>query len=375
MRKKLPTIRVVFDRKKVATKTKKGLLQYEIYINKQRKYYTTGIKLYADQWNDRKMIVNHLDADLLNNQIYAQLREFQRLVGSAEKNISFEDIATLFEQKDDSGKDFITYALRYTENAEIKENSRKTYYSIIRTFRRYGREWRLGSITLDDIIDFDAYLHSLHLKQTTISAYHSKIQHLLSEAEKQELQVSPYKKFSYKRGKSDERKYLSASQLAELERLDLDYHFSIVRDCFLFQCYTGLAYVDLANFDFSNVEKRGDKYVYIGKRQKTNEPFYVVLMSQAMKILERNNYVLKVKHIVYYNHILHELGYRINLDFRLSSHIGRHTFAVMALNSGVRIESVAKMLGHADIKTTQIYAKIVDKQIENDFEMLEAKLK
>lgn len=143
---------------------------------------------------------------------------------------------------------------------------------------------------------------------------------------------------------------------------------------FLFQCYTGLAYADLSRFDWNKVEKRGDKYIYTAQRQKTGSNFYIVLLPRSIEILKKYNMSIPHYSVQYYTSTLHEIEKELGLKKRLTTHVARHTFATMCLNSDIKIEVLARMLGHSDIKTTQIYAKLYNSTIEKAFDKLDKNL-
>lgn len=136
--------------------------------------------------------------------------------------------------------------------------------------------------------------------------------------------------------------------------------------------YTGISYADLAKFNFKrDVQKRGNKYVILDIRLKTEENYFIVLLSPAMEILKKYDYVLPIISNQQYNLRLKIVADYAGLDRNLTVHMSRHTFATMCLNNGVKMENVSKMLGHTNVRTTQQYAKVLNAEVEKDFEMLE----
>ena len=157
-------------------------------------------------------------------------------------------------------------------------------------------------------------------------------------------------------------------------RLDL------VRDIFLFSCFTGLAYIDVANLTEDNiVELDGRKWI-MTRRQKTRVATNIILLDIPKRIIEKyapvrkNGHLLPILSNQKMNAYLKEIADLCNIRKPLSFHCLRHTFATMSLSKGVPIESVSKMLGHTNIKTTQIYARITNKKIEQDMLKLSDKL-
>jgi len=170
-----------------------------------------------------------------------------------------------------------------------------------------------------------------------------------------------------------------ASKRFSIERLDQ------VRDIFLFSCYTGLAYVDVRKLKRSEIEKGIDGKLWIHTyRQKTDSLSRIPLLPTALLIIQKHedhpqcitdDLLLPVISNQKMNAYLKEIADVCGIDKLLTFHIARHTFATtVTLNNGVPIETVAKMMGHSSIKTTQIYAKVLDHKISDDMEMLRSKL-
>ena len=135
----------------------------------------------------------------------------------------------------------------------------------------------------------------------------------------------------------------------------LDSRIEQIRDCFIFQCYTGLAYTDLVNLTQDNIEND----VIIGRRKKTDVQFVVPLLPVAKQILEKYNYQLPIISNQAYNRYLKVLGDVSGLNKQLHSHLARHTFACLLLNSGVDMKTISRTLGHSSMKITEkIYASM-----------------
>lgn len=143
----------------------------------------------------------------------------------------------------------------------------------------------------------------------------------------------------------------------------------IALDLFLVQCYTGLSFSDLMATDFTNTETHdGNLILPRTTRIKTGTQFYIMLLPPVIDILEKYSYILPRMHFVPYTSQLKLIEEETNIGKHITSHVGRHTFATtIALGSGIPIEVVSKMLGHTNIQTTQIYAKILPKQVVEGF--------
>lgn len=164
---------------------------------------------------------------------------------------------------------------------------------------------------------------------------------------------------------------VKALSVAEVKKLE-DTEFGIdsterVKDCFLFQCYTGLSYIDMKSLGKDDIKYNEDNKPYISKkRAKTGVLFTVPLIDKAMSILERYEYKLPVISNQKMNLHLHTIG-EVCLGYKLHTHLGRHTAATILLNRGVPVEVVSKVLGHSRIVQTQHYAKVLNETIFDAF--------
>jgi len=175
--------------------------------------------------------------------------------------------------------------------------------------------------------------------------------------------------------------YINKDELHTLKNITLNSSLSKVRDIFLFACYTGLSYIDLYNLSLKNIRKGNDnlQWVYV-KRHKTNIPSNIPILPPAFSILKKYKKEKNINRIFPMisnqktNKALKEIAHLCNFNKKLTFHSARHTFATtVTLTNGVPIETVSKMLGHNNIKTTQIYAQVIDSKISSDMLKLRQK--
>ena len=181
------------------------------------------------------------------------------------------------------------------------------------------------------------------------------------------------------------REYLTENELDKIQ----NYHSNIprlllVKDLFLFSCYTGLSYIDIRNLSPDNIVKGidGGNWIFT-KRQKTGTPVKIPLLKPAENIINSYYENLRVLHSKKLlptisnqkvNSYLKEIADCCGITKNLTFHMARHTFATtVTLSNGIPIETVSKMLGHTKLTTTQIYAKIIDKKISEDMQLLKNK--
>lgn len=182
-----------------------------------------------------------------------------------------------------------------------------------------------------------------------------------------------------------ERPYLTKEEIQTIyKKTFASDRLNQVRDIFLFSCYTGLAYVDVKKLSKSHVDLGidGDKWIFT-HRQKTDTSTRIPLLPLAQELILKyedhpqsvnSNFLFPVLSNQKMNSYLKEIASVCGIDKELTFHIARHTFATtVTLSNGVPIETVSKMLGHTNIKTTQHYAKILDKKVSDDMSALKSK--
>ena len=189
------------------------------------------------------------------------------------------------------------------------------------------------------------------------------------------IEKDPYEYCKINRGRSKPRVPLNEEELIKLRRAKLGAKLGRARDLFIFASYTGLSFADVMLFDFEKMtQKKGEIYYIDSERLKTGTNFFTPILKPAMDVLIK--YRFKLPRITNqkandYLHLIEEkLGFTKNLTF----HLARHSFATLALAHDVPIEDVARMLGHKDIKVTQIYCKILNTTVQRHSEALAASI-
>ena len=182
-----------------------------------------------------------------------------------------------------------------------------------------------------------------------------------------------------------ERAFLSMEEIETmLNKVFVSDRLNLVKDIFLFSCFTGLAYADVKKLSRKNIAigVDGDRWIYIN-RTKTDTRSNIPILPIASFLLEKyedhpqvvnQEKLLPILSNQKMNSYLKEIADACGINKELTFHIARHTFATtVTLSNGVPIESVSKMLGHKNLKTTQHYAKILDLKVSNDMQILKEK--
>jgi len=375
---KYPLVRVVFDRKKTATKQKAALVQVEVQMNGRKKYLSTGVKVYRDQWSlAHGGVVNSMEAEELNARVAAVKKQVDGYIAERQMKGEVFDFGLFGEwirRKEGKSENvsFIDWVEERIETRkDIRETTRKTQRKLVPVLREFGRISGFGDLTRVNVMKFDDFLKSKGNRQSTVYSYHKFLKHYVADAVMLGLaRRNPYFGVKLDKGKSSGERFLTDSELRRIEKATMPTEsIERVRDLFLMQCYTGLAYSDLMDFDWRRVDEERGRMILRGCRRKTGMEFMVVLTDKALEILERYGYALPKISNEQYNLRLKVVADAAGIDKPIASHWGRRTCGMYLLNHGVRMEVVSKVLGHSSIKTTeQTYARILSDTVIDAFE-------
>ncbi|MFP5081264.1 site-specific integrase [Pedobacter sp. JCM 36344] len=192
--------------------------------------------------------------------------------------------------------------------------------------------------------------------------------------------------FYKNKAKAKDKEFLSSDELNEIANKEFGIkRLDQVKDIFLFSCYTGLSYADVKKLNRSEIKKGNDGKLWIFTNREKNEiASNVPLLAIPKKLMDKysehpdckmKGLVLPVLSNQKMNSYLKEIADQCGITKTLTFHIARHTFATtVTLSNNVPIETVSKMLGHKDLKTTQHYAKVLDAKVGKDMRALEKKL-
>jgi integrase len=244
----------------------------------------------------------------------------------------------------------------------------------------------IRQLDFEFIADYEFWLKSIrHCDHNTTMKYLSNFRKIVNRClQNGWLSRNPFTGFKMTK-REVERQALTQEQLDAISnKIFVSERLTQVQDIFLFCCYTGLAYADIQKLRRSEIVTGidGEKWIYT-KRQKTDSPFHIPILPPALEIMQRYaNYprvvtgdrVLPVLSNQKMNGYLKEIADVCGIAQNLTFHIARHTFATtVTLSNGVPIETVSKMLGHRNLRTTQHYAKILDRKISQDMQLLKNK--
>ena len=376
-----------------------------ITIDGKSAVITTGEECKPSEWSTKQ----GLTTDRKTNQ---RLYEFKELVEKIYGEILVRDGVVSVELVKNHLQGIATnpttlLAMSKAELQAVKESVGKsraegTYLNLShsdRNLREFVKDKGLQDIPISTITEdlFEEYrffLKKRGLRRTTINNYLCWLSRLMFRAvSKRIIRCNPFEHAKYEKEEKKIR-FLQKSDVAKLMAMTTnDRETELARLMFVFSCFTGLAIADMEHLQYGYIQTAADGQKYIRKeRQKTKVEFVVPLHPIAEAIInhcrkkqENNEEWQAVKEkgdsLVFHSDCSRSVmgknlcivGKACGIKERLSFHMARHTFGTMSLSAGIPIESIAKMMGHASISSTQIYAQVTDKKISEDMDRLIAK--
>ncbi|QQL50117.1 site-specific integrase [Mucilaginibacter ginkgonis] len=386
------------------TKDGKVPIYVRITVKGRRDNFSSGKKLLPEYWNDKleKVAKACPDANLINSYITKTRADIEKCYNqlSVTNNITTAAMVKELYMPKQATKHTLMKAFD-AHNGEFEERISKGKGSI-GTLKRYerlrnkvidflGKKYKHTDINLDDIqystaADFYHYLIMQDIDDNAAFKYVKTLKQVVKKAvDKGWIKHSPINGFKCPYNDPD-REYLEMHEIISMYNKHIpNDRLSEVRDAYIFCCFTGYAYETVYNLEPGNIFRGLNGRFWITKeRAKTGSEETVPLLPIALEIIEKykshpyctdNNKLLPVNCNQRYNSYLKEVANICNINKHLTTHTARHTFATtVTLENDVPIETVSKMLGHKDLRTTQIYAKITKLKISNNMADLESKL-
>ena len=397
-------ISLVYDHHHRTPSGEEGPVEVRVMVNRKPYYINTGVRVREKRLvgNRIKDLKDTYDADVLNERLSTIVDLVEREVNRCLDERKPLDVAEIRRKVYDlnvAGHDdeptLIAWIKEQVPMLDVVKNTRQKYVTLCRRLTEFGQITRWEHLSVEAIYKWDAWLRVQDNELTTnqkaagveqaklgdkaVESYHKGLRAMLNRALKMgKITANPYDRLrgEFVSKRRDVVDYLTEEQMQKV--MDITpvpgSQVAMARDLFIFQMYTGLGYADTQIFDLSQYREIDGKWRFVGKRVKTGVPYVSMLLPPVVDMLKRNGWRVPKMNNQRYNQMLKAIGMVIGIE-RLHSHMGRHTFATWMLSNGSKIENVSKMLGHTDIKMTQRYAEVLAKDVYDDFEKVEKKLK
>ncbi len=399
------TFTVLFWQAKSRKLNGQCMVYARVTINGRRIEISTNRKIPEKHWNAKlqrakgishevKSLNNHLDA--MKAALYQHHSRLLTMGKTVTPLLLKNEYFGISEDRKTLNEAFDFLLKQYSDKVNIGKTStatlKKYQYTFAKTQSFVQNKYRASDMMLSDIgtnflADFYHYLFTEEkLSNNTSMKYVSRVKTLFLVANGRgwmKSNLAATFKCSY------EEENPNRLEMEELQILR-NKSFTITRlaeakDCFVFMCYTGFAYADVRELSETNLFKGIDGGIWVAKnRKKTKANECVPLLPPALKILEKyrehpyckiKNVLLPIKSNQKFNGYLKEIADLCGIRKELSTHAARHTFATtVTLENDMPLETVSKMLGHRSLKTTQRYAKVTNKKISDNMQLLKKKL-
>jgi site-specific recombinase XerD len=400
------TFSILFWLKLSKAKNGKAPLYARITVNGKRAEISLKRKIKIEYWSSAKNKVKgtNQEARIINeflDQVSSELHQAKNELKSEGKIISALTVKSRYLKEDEQNyslNDIIKY---HNEDmiGKLKWGTQKNYFTTQGyiadfIFIKYKvTDLYLKQLDYNLILKFEKYLraykpkdHQKPMSNNTVMKHIERFRKMITLAYKLEwIDRDPFINFQSKFEKV-ERGFLTEAELFEIEEKDYSIErLQLVKDLFVFACYTGLSYIDVVSLTENDLNYGIDGELWIiMKRGKTNNPLRIPILPKALKLIEeyKGNIKAIANRTIFpkmsnqkLNAYLKEIADLCEIKKNLTFHLARHTFATtVTLSNGVPIETVSKLLGHSRISTTQIYAKVIERKVSNDMRNLKMKL-
>ena len=396
------TISLVYDHRGRTPKGEEGPIEVRVTNNRKHYYINTGVRVCKNRFaagviRDTKDTSN---ADMLNERLKTITSLIEREVNKCLEERREVDVADIRQRvwslevaQTDGEPTLVNWIREQIPMLNVSKGTRQKYTTLCNRMLQYDKLTRWEQLSTESIYNFDAWLHQQErpLTQTEkengrepqkvgdagVDSYHKSLRAMINRALKMgKIDANPYDRLrgEFRSGKRDSVDYLTEEQMQKVMGLTPvpGSQVAMARDLFVFQMYTGLSYSDTQRFDIRQYREVDGRWVFMGERVKTGVPYVSMLLPPAIEVLQR--YGMKVPKInnQRYNQMLKAIGMVIGIE-KLHSHMARHTFGTWMLSQGAKIENVSRMMGHTNITQTQRYAKVLAKDVYDDFEKIAEK--
>lgn len=386
----------VFNRKNMLDDKGRALVQIKAYQNGKNRYFSTEVYLEPKHWDERNKRVKpaHPQAHELNKRLQHQrdeLEEYEIKMMAKNGRFSIDQLKAAKEQPGQIEVDFTAFWEKEIEAHSMKENSKRAVRQTLNKVKEMQKQVFFDDLTFAFVQDFDRRLRKQALSLNTINKHHKRLKTFISLAVKYghlKPEHNPYGRFKFK-GEEPERPCLNEEELERLEQLVFlpgEKHLERHRDFLLLQCYTGLRFSDVAHLTPSKMSWSSEGITLHFKAEKTGKPLTLPLYhlfpdadgnSRPGAIVERyfkplaalgeigaQLMPLKIENQPL-NRSLKILAQRAGISKRVTTHIGRRTFATI-MATKVQAPVLQKLLQHSTPSMTNIYVQMSNKAIEDE---------
>lgn len=383
---KQASIRVIYNRRHNLNAEGKANVELDVSFGGKRRYVPTGYAVKPSEFDEKqKRVKNHKYAPQINNKIDLQIREIRDREMELINSGNYYTIEELLSDKGDTENNFLDFARKDANRRPVTQHQKSAYNTLFRDLENFsGKYIPFDRLTIGFIKDFDLYLHNLTppLHQNTIAKRHVLMKSFVNAAiDEKLLEIDPYLRFKSKRVET-ERFALTEQELAAFENLRCpDSTSELVKDLFLFGCYTGLRFEDIMELTTQSIVKTEDGKVFLHTRENKTQklkdiPLHKLFGGKSIAIVDK--YANKYRSTLFprvtnqhANRILKGFGYALHIEKPLSFHISRHTCGTIIAEKTGNPYAVKDLLNHSDIHTSMRYTHTAKNHLEKELDGIE----
>ena len=377
--------RAVFNRKKKLRNDNTGLIQIETYLERKRMYVTTHIYICSSQWDEAKrQICNHPHAEELNwmiNEHILKLEAMEIALWKRGEEISLHGLRGCLQSA--APARFLPFMAQEIEHGRIRESTRENRRTTLALLQEFREEITFQELTPYFVSSFESWLVARGYHTNTVGKHLSHLRIYVNMAilkGQMREEDNPFHRRSIGR-KPFRHTHLTSFEVAKLEHVQLPQPLEMVRDAFLFCCYTGLRYSDFVRLTATNIQ-RGSVHTWVHlTSHKTGAevrlPIDLLFDGKALHLINIYSDNLATFFGLAANSTVDKqllaIARHAGLRKRFSFHSARHTNATLLLAQGVSVTTVQKLLGHKNVRTTMNYCEVIDHTIVNELERVQGR--
>jgi site-specific recombinase XerD len=398
---KKATYKIIFNRRNRLNKAGQADIEIRVTLNRQSRFFSTGVKVAPDDWNKRGSRVKdkHPHSIQLNQVITDLLYKMERYeLKFINQGKPFH--LSKFDEMDNSQETelFTDFWERLaTTDHNLSQQTRRNHLTHLNHLKAFQKKIAFSDLTPEFLARYESHLIAYtytrkgvehHLKPYALHSIFRSLKAYVNKAVKHgkiPVQENPFIRFDlsrYERHRPD-RKFLKPDQIRMIEDVEFgseEAELEKCRDAFLLACYTGLSSTDVISLSTDQIiYEEGKGYSIERKRDKNQNWFYIpiyrIFGGKAERIIERyqepgRKYLFDEFTNQKFNNRLKIIARRAGIQENVTFHMGRHSCAKYLLDLGLRIEVISKILGHTKTATTQIYASVDKHTIDQEIDKL-----
>lgn len=375
--------KLVYNRKHGLNLKGEALVQVEAYLQRRKKYFSTHVYLRPSQWDaTRQRVRRHPNAEALNRHLHSLLQQMEQMeleLCGRLGMVSLERLKAALADRQER-ESVACFVEREAARAPVRDSTRRNHLSTLRWLQRFRPGLAFAGLTAATVADFEQFLHAQGLHINTVGKHLKHLRRYVNLAvERGLLAGSPLRGYPI-RNVPHRHTHLTPDELLRLERwaasADATTRMRSVTEAFLFCCYTGLRYSDFVRLTPEHFTSAGGHVWLAYHSQKTGTsvriPVDLLAGGKGWRLWQGHRAhwpdFVGLKDNANVNKTLRLVAARAGVRKRVTFHTARHTCATLLIYKGVPLTTVQRLLGHKSLRTTQVYAHVMDATLVHDLE-------